>query len=295
VLSEFKPDIIHTGYVWQVGILAALRNFHPHLSMPWGSDILTEPDESFIKKKLVAKVMKQSDHIQCDADFVKQKIISDYGLPKEKITVFPWGIDLKLFKKEDKQSARSRLNIDSNKFVVIYNRHLEPVYGVNDLLEGFKEFAADKEDVLLLMLSEGSQRNTAVKFIAENKLEEKVNLVGRVVNSELPVFLSSADVYISTSLSDGSSLSLLEAMACGLGIIVTDVPAIKEWVGKDNGMIVKRKNPPEIANALNSYYSNRELINKHALANIEIAKERADWDKNYLKLKDIYKKLYDAK
>src|SRR5689334_8284735 len=48
VLKEFQPDIVHTGYVWQVGILAANSGVRPHLSMPWGSDILLEPDKSFI-------------------------------------------------------------------------------------------------------------------------------------------------------------------------------------------------------------------------------------------------------
>jgi L-malate glycosyltransferase len=295
VVHEFKPDIIHTGYVWQVGILAALQNFHPHLSMPWGSDILTEPDESYLKKKLVAKVMKQSDHVQCDADFVKQKIIKDYGTAKDKITVFPWGIDLNLFKKDDKQSNRTKLNLDKDKFIVMFNRHLEPVYGVNDLLEGFRQFANDKDDVLLLMLSEGSERNITVKFIAESKLENKIHLIGRVVNKELPLFLNSSDVYISTSLSDGSSLSLLEAMACGLGIVVTDVPAIREWIDSSNGLVVNKKNPNEIASALNNYYNNRKLITDHGEENIKIAVQRADWDKNYMILKDIYQKLYDAK
>ncbi len=292
VLKEFRPDIVHSGYAWQVGILPAMRSFHPHLSMPWGSDILIEPDSSFILRKLVKKVMRHSDHIQCDAEFVKQKIISDYKIQGSKITVFPWGIDLSLFKKGDKAAARKKLNISQDKFVVIFNRHLEPVYGVNDLLEGFKLFSEGKNDTLLLMLSEGSQKVSTVKFIADNKLEDKIHLIGRVVNKELPVLLNSSDVFISTSLSDGSSLSLLEAMACGLGIVVTDVPAIKEWVNT-NGFVVPRKTPKEIAEALEQYYNNRELLKTHGNMSMDIAKEKADWDKNYQKLKDIYNKLLD--
>jgi L-malate glycosyltransferase len=293
VLREFKPDIVHSGYVWQVGILPAVRNFHPHLSMPWGSDILIEPDNSFTLKRLVKRVMRNSDHIQCDAEFVKQKIMVDYKQPGSKITVFPWGIDLELFKPGDKATARKKLNIDASKFVVIFNRHLEPVYGVNDLLEGFRIFSEGRDDVFMMMLSEGSEKISTVKFIAENKLEDKIHLIGRTVNSELPSFLDSSDVYISSSLSDGSSLSLLEAMACGLGLIVTDVPAIKEWVNEANGLVVPRKNPQEIAKALEKYYNNRELLRSHGNVSEKAAKERADWDKNYQKLKNIYNNLLD--
>jgi glycosyltransferase involved in cell wall biosynthesis len=221
--------------------------------------------------------------------------MKDYSLPDDKITVFPWGIDLSQFKKTDKKSAKEKFPMTKDKFVVIYNRHLEPVYGATDLLEGFKIFSNGKNDVLLIMLSEGAQKNTVVKFIAENKLEEKINLTGRTVNAELPAFLNSSDVYISTSLSDGSSLSLLEAMACGLGIVVTDVPAIKEWVNEQNGLVVPRENPGEIAKALEQYYNNRELLSTHGEVSVNIAKEKADWDMNYQKLKEIYNKLMNIK
>lgn len=290
-VNEFKPDLVHTGYIWQVGILAAVVDFHPHLSMAWGSDILTEPDKSWIIQKLVKKVLNQSDHVQCDAEFVKQKIINDFSLSPEKITVFPWGIDLGIFTKTNRQTAREKLNIDPRKFVVIYNRHLEPVYGVNYLLEAFKTFSEGKDDVILLVLSDGSLKNSVLKYTTENNLEAKVRMIGRVINKELPDFLNAADVYVSPALSDGTSLSLLEAMASGTGLVVTDVPAIKEWVTDDNGIMVKKENPAEIVQALEKYYQNRDLITKHGEINVKLARQRADWDKNYLKLKEIYNKL----
>src|SRR4030095_15371106 len=211
-VKEFKPDIVHTGYIWQGGILAAMGDYHPHLSMAWGSDILTEPDGSWFIRKLVKKVLNQSDHVQCDAEFVKKKIMNDFHLPDDKITVFPWGIDLNLFAKKDKHAVREKLHIDQKKFVLIYNRHLEPVYGVNYLLEAFKIFSEGKNDVILLILSEGSLKNSVLQFITQNKMDQNVMMLGRVINNELPDFLNAADVYVSPALSDGTSLSLLEAM-----------------------------------------------------------------------------------
>lgn len=291
VVEEFKPDIIHSGYVWQTGILAANSGFHPHLSMPWGSDILTEPDKSYFRRMMVKKVMNTCDHVQCDAEFVKQKIISDYGLPENKVSVFPWGIDLQIFSKTDKTSARDSLKLEKEKFIVLFNRYFEPVYGVNFLMEAFRNFCSGKEDVLMLMLSEGSGKINVLKYITDKGLDDKIQVLGRVPNHELPLFLNAADVYVSPSLSDGTSLSLLEAMACGAGLIVSDVPAIKEWVDAENGIMVKRGDAEELERALEEYYTNRTLAEIHGAKNLEIAKERADWDKNYLKLKEIYKML----
>ena len=291
IYDDFNPDIIHTGYVWQVGVLASHFNLHPHLSMVWGSDILTEPDKSSYKKKLVDKVMKQCDYIQCDAEVVKKKIMKDYDISSEKITVFPWGIELNVFKKLDKSDCRKYLNLSPDNFIIVFTRYLEPVYGVSYMLEGFKKFAENKNDVMLLMLSSGSLEIETKKFISENHLESKIRLIKSIPNAELPRFLNAADIYISTSLSDGTSLSLLEAMASGLGLVVTGLPAINEWVNEENGFTVPPLNVDQVVSSLEIYYANRKLIESHGNKNILIAHERADWDKNYLKLKEIYDKL----
>lgn len=288
---DFNPDIIHSGYVWQVGILASLMNFHPHLSMPWGSDILLEPQKNYLIKKLVNKTLQQCDHIQCDAEFVKKKMRNDYEIPEDKVTVFPWGIDLDLFKYLNKTECRKKLKIDENAFVVIFNRALEKLYGVEYLLKGFERFAKDKNNVNLVIISDGSMKNEVSEFIKSNALEDKITLMNRVANNELPLYLNSADIYVSTSLSDGTSLSLLEALASGTGIIVTDLPAIREWINDENGIIIRTEDSASISNALEKYYNNRELINRHAEVNLLIAKERCDWNKNYLKLKEIYNGL----
>lgn len=293
VYNDFKPDIVHTGYVWQTGILASLLNVQPHLSMPWGSDILVQPDKSIVKKMIVRKVMNQCDHVQCDAEAVKRKIINDYGIDKNKITVFARGIDLSIFKPMDRYLCRKKIGLGENLFIIIFNRHLLPIYGVEDLLEGYKLFCKDKNDVLLLMVSDGMLKNTVVKFINENALTAKILLTERVYNQDMPVYLNAADVYISTSLSDGSSLSFLEAMATGHGIVATDVPAILDWASFDNALIIKRKNPENISNALETYYNNRDLITKHGTINRQIAADRADWNKNYRKLKEIYKLMIE--
>jgi glycosyltransferase involved in cell wall biosynthesis len=73
------------------------------------------------------------------------------------------------------------------------------------------------------------------------------------------------------------------------------VPAIKEWVNEQNGLVVPRENPGEIAKALEQYYNNRELLSTHGDVSVNIAKENADWDKNYIKLKEIYNKLMNIK
>lgn len=291
IYEDFKPDITHTGYVWQVGILASHANVHPHLSMVWGSDILIEPDKRWYFKKIVKKVMLQADHIQCDAEFVKKKIIIDYSVSAEKITVFPWGIDLHLFIPTDKFKARKILNLKEDEFIIIFNRSLEKIYGIEYLLKGFKDFAEGKPNVRLLILSTGTLQNKLLNYLSVNNLVNKVTFIGTVKNNKLPMYLGASDVYISTSLSDGTSLSLLEAMAIGKPVIVTDLPSIKEWVNDKNGIIIPTKDPVRILIALETYYNNHQLIDKHGNINLIIASEHFNWDSNYIKLKELYNRI----
>lgn len=295
IYKEFKPDILHSGYVWQDGILASLLNIHPHLSMVWGSDVLVEPKKNPLIKLLVRKVMRQADHIQCDANYVKEQIINDYKIKEEIITVFPWGIDLKLFKPIDKNVCRRKLNFENEKFIIYFNRPLSEIYGIEYLLNGYKLFADSKEDVELNIISDGPLLDYTRKFISENKLQNKIKIIGRKVNSILPVYLNASDIYISPSLSDGTSLSLLEAMACGTGILVSDVPAVMEWINNNNGLIVRRKSVSDICDKLNFAYNNRDLMKKFVKINIDIINEKADWGKNYSALKNIYEKLLSKK
>lgn len=291
IYNEFKPDIIHSGYVWQTGILVTSLGLHPHLSMVWGSDVLTEPDKNITLRYFVKKVMKQSDHIQCDAEFVKKKIINDYHIPEDKITVFPWGVDHSIFKILDKKECRKKLELKENDFVVIFNRQLEEIYGIKYLLEALKIFCKGKENVKILFTTDGSLKNYVYDFVSDNNLENQIKLIGWVKNTDVPLYLNAADVFISSSLSDGASLSLLEAMSCNLGLIVTNVPAIKEWVTVRNGIIVEKANSKSLSDAFELYYKTPELIKEHSSMSLNISKERADWDLNYEKLKSIYSKI----
>ncbi len=291
LVKKLRPDIIHSGYLWQAGAVAAYSGFHPHLSMAWGSDVLVEPGKNPLIKKLVRKVVTTADHIQCDAEYVKTKIISDYGVASDKFTVFPWGIDLKMFSVLDRASCCRGLGIPADKFVVLFSRPLEPIYDLNTLLDGFHSFCEDKEDVIMLIAHEGSLLPVVKKYAEQYGLDNKIRLTGWIPNDKIPRLFNAADVFISTSLSDGTSLSLLEAMACGKGLVLTKLPSIMEWVGDENGLLINTESPDEVCSALNKYYHNRSLISLHGKKNIEIAKERADWDKNYLMLKEIYTKL----
>jgi glycosyltransferase involved in cell wall biosynthesis len=293
VLRQTKPDLLHAGQVNTCGFISALTNYHPLLLMPWGSDILLVPKTSWLGKKITKFTIKKADLITCDAEAVKQEIINLTGYPPNKIIVFPWGIDLSLFKPTFplREKLRRELGIEDRK-VIIMNRRFKRVYGIEYFLKALPRVWAKVPDVYVLLLGSGPLEKELRKIVKGLKIEPIVKFIGEVPYDEMPAYLNASDLYISSSLSDGTSVSLLEAMACGLPVVVTDVPAILEWVENGvNGLVVPRRSIDELADAIVYLLQHEDIRKEMGEKNIAIAKERADWDKNFNKLEQMYQIL----
>jgi len=289
IIKKFKPDILHGGYVPTAGSLCALTNFHPFLLMPWGSDILIFPDKSFIHRFLIKYIIRKADAVVCDAAIVKNKMLEIYPNQKEnRISIFPWGINLDHFKPHQNSNIREQLSFQ-NCFVIICTRNHKPIYGIEVLLEAFKDLVKTNDNIRLLILGSGSLTNRYVEYTKKNGLTNYVEFVGRIPNSDLPLYLNSSDIYVSSSFSDGTSVSLLEAMACKLPVIVSDIPSNREWVDNGlNGFIFEKGSSKDLADKILQLVNNSELSNKQATENYKIASAKADWNKNFMKLEKVY-------
>ncbi len=292
LLRRLKPDLLHSGYVWKDGWLGALAGFHPHLVMPWGSDILLEPDRSRVVRGIVRYVIRRADMITCDCEVVADKIVQLSGYPRERIVVFPWGVDRRVFHPTVPPAPERRaLGWDRNP-VLIMNRSFRPLYNVGGFLEALALVRQGRPDVRVFLLGSGPEEPMLRSLARRLRLEEVVRFVGAVPAERMASWLRAADLYVSNSLSDGASLSLLEAMACGLPVVVTDVPALREWVSDGrNGLVVPRGDSAALARALLRLLEDATLRARMGRANAAIAAERADWGKNFRKLETIYQRL----
>jgi glycosyltransferase involved in cell wall biosynthesis len=292
LLKRIQPDILHSGYVWKDGFLAALSGFHPHLSMPWGDDVLTQPDESRICRCIVKYTLSHADMITCDAERVKEKIAELSGYPPEKIVVFPWGLELGLFNpRVDGSPIRNELGWEENK-VLIMNRQMRPKNNVACFIETLPAVVREEPDTRVLLLGSGPMENEIRELVRENALGPFVHFAGWVPIQDMPKYLRASDIYVSSALMDGSSMSLLEAMACGLPVVVTDIPSILEWVDDGyNGYVVPRRNSEALAAKILELLQDQSLGARMSERNVQIARQRADWDKNFATLERMYHRL----
>ena len=292
IIKTFKPDVLHSGWVQLDGLVAELTGFKPILQMPWGSDILINPFKSEDYLDQTQFVIDGASHITCDCEQVKKIILDIADFDKDKITVIPWGIDLMLFNpKRIKPDIIDRLDWQ-DKRVIITTRTLSALYGIHFFIMALPAIIEQEPNTRVLIIGSGPQKKELKELVSGLELNEHVHFVGTIPNDQLAYYLNSAEIYVSTSKSDGSSLSLLEAMACGLPLVVSDIPAICEWVQNGfNGYIVPLNKVKPISEKILMLFKDKDMASKMGKINLEIAKERADWNKNFLKLEKIYEDL----
>ncbi len=292
VIRKIQPDVLHTGYIREHGYYGALSGFHPTLSMPWGSDVLVRPDKSEYDAKIVRFTLQEANMIACDCELVKNRIIELTGCSPDKIIVFPWGVDLKNYRPVDGQSViREQLGWQEND-VLIMNRQFEPVYGIEYFLDALPNVVKACPRVRVLMIGKGSLEGKLRSMVQELGLGDYVYFPGTVDDRCMTQCLNAADIYVTTSLSDGSSKCMLEAMACGLPVVVSDAPVYFEWVDDGiNGYIVPRRNSSVLSQRLIQLLNDPRLRPEMGKRNLKIAQERADWEHNFDVLEGVYTDL----
>jgi glycosyltransferase involved in cell wall biosynthesis len=145
----------------------------------------------------------------------------------------------------------------------------------------------------IFIIGGGGEQRDYLKNLANSLgVSSAIRFVGWIPHDELPKYLASSDVYVSTSLSDSTSLSLQEAMACELPPVVTDLPANREWVlDGENGFIVHINDKQILAERIVYLIENKEVMKKFGKSCREIIKEKAEYKKEMGKVEELYKEL----
>ncbi len=288
VLRTLKPDLVHAGPIQTVALFPALVGFHPLVSMSWGYDLQRDAERNAFYRGLTRWVLRRSDALVADCQAVARKAQA-LGFPAQRITVFPWGVDLQHFSPGPDDGLRARLGWE-DAFVVLHNRSWEPIYGVDVMARAFVRAARQEPRLRLMLLGGGSLAPLLHQVFQEAHLLERVHFFGQVSQRHLPRYYRAADLYLSASHSDGSSVSLMEALASGLPVLVSDIPSNREWVTPDQqGWLFPDGDVDALAAALikaaQTPPATRQRMAQAARARAEA---KADWAQNFRSLLHLY-------
>lgn len=193
---------------------------------------------------------------------IKVTNASALKVPSDKITVIHRGRDrckyenisiLKL------NRLRLELNISNETIFLNVGRLLERK-GQMDLLVAFRELLKTSGDMKLLIAGEGGYKTALQDFIANNKLEGKVHLLGN--RKDIPELLNLAHFFVFPSWFEGLPGALIEAMMAGTPVIMSDIPENLECVTQENALIFRKGDPMDLAEKIRWAVDNRTVMIK---------------------------------
>ena len=294
LIKKINPDLLHAHYVVGYGVLGALAGFHPFLLTAWGSDVLISPKRSKISKWMVKYALKTADLITCDAEHIKWPLV-ELGAESHKINLIYFGVDTNKFKPGQRnKKINEELEIFDSP-VVISLRSLEPLYNIESLIASIPLVLEKIPETKFIIAGKGSQEQKLKELAKLMGVLDVIRFVGQIPNNELAKYLTSSDVYVSTSLSDaGLAASTAEAMACGLPVVITDFGDNRKWIEDGvNGFVVPLKDPKALAEKIIYLLKHEDIRKKFGMRNRRIIEERNNYYKEMEKMEKIYIELVE--
>lgn len=254
-IKELAPDIVHVIGIpsiacIQIGFLKLRRPKFKLICNNYTVDIGSKSKLKFLYPvfhyTLANFISRAADAIITPAEEAKLFLHKNCGIPLNRIAVIPHGADEKLFHFDEvaRQEIRQELGI-GDKLLFIYTGKINSDKGVHLIIEAGIDLARENNNLRVMIVGNGSLSyiNQMKKIIKDQDSEDTFLWHDFVPNNELYRLYSAADVAVWPC---SVTISTLEAMACKLPVIVSDIPAAVDRVIYDNGLIVKNGSASEL-------------------------------------------------
>ena len=271
-IKAVNPDIIHCHQINRFAFVIACiakKQKIKLIATAWGSDVLLVPQKNWIFKKMVQFVLKTASVVTADASSMIQAMEK---LVPAKNKYISWQYGINTIEPKEKQK------------IIYSNRLHKPLYRIDQIILYFVDFLKTNPDWTLVIGATGSETENLKQLVKSNNIEKMVNFVGWLNEKENAEWYSKSSIYVSIPESDGTSVSLMEALSANCIPVVSDLAVNREWiVDKMNGIIEKSGSNP-LVEALTIDKEACYKINQQKIANITKDKTRVDMMSYYQSL-----------
>lgn len=278
---KFKPNVIHSHYASSYGLLGALTFFKPFIVSAWGSDIMEFPKKSFLQKCILKFVLYRASKI-CVTSKVLEKEIGNYTT--KNVYVIPFGVNLNVF------FAFKELR-RNNEFTFGCVKYLEKIYNIDKVILAFNMLVKKypDSDLKLKIVGNGGEKENLQRLIELHHLTFNVSLLGEVPHAQVPYHLNTLDVLVNVSEIESFGVSVAEAMACKIPVIVSNIEGFKDLIPDASvGLVTDSTSVENIFKAMETYYLNSELRNTTANNAYSLVTNRFNWLLNLNQMEKLY-------
>ena len=262
VYKKYRPDMVHilqANTTATATILGVWPHRVPKVLTALGSDILSAPDQGLLYRQMVRYNISRADVCTSDSLYMAKAMEVLAGSKGMKIVIANLGIGVEPNREVPKEN------------IIYSNRMHGKLYRIDKVIDYFHEFMnTAKEDWRLVIAGQGPETGNLMQQVQDRGLQDRVDFVGLLGPRENGAYYNRARIFMSLPRSDATSVSLLEAMACGCLPVVSDLPANREWISDGvNGKVVNEGESGVIDQALSidpvaAANINREIIGQKA-------------------------------
>ena len=286
LVQEIQPDIVHAHYASGYGTLGRLVGFHPYVISVWGSDIFDVPLKSALHHRLVRSNLQNADHVCSTSEVMARQTSRFINRP---VTVTPFGVDCERFRPSHPHHT------DSGEFVVGTVKKLESCYGIEYLIRGFALFTkhhTENKKLRLVIAGDGSLRGPLRGLTRDLGIEGQASFLGSVSHDKIPEVLGTFSIFAALSLRESFGVAVLEASACELPVVVTNVDGLPEVV-KDGvtALMVPPRDPGAAAAAFSALLEDAKLRRRLGAAGREFVLQNYQWWENAGRMERLYRSI----
>ncbi len=226
--KRLRPHVAHAHYLTSYGFVSAAAGLHPLVLTAMGSDIFAPPGQSLLRH-LVKFAVNRADHITVRAEHMVEPVraLCKRSAP---ISVIPNGIRVEQYRSQVRPVIVGTPSI-------ISTRAFTPIYDHPTLLRALGKLRDRNIPFQATMAGDGPLR-ASLQAQADALGLTTIFFTGALSSQDVAAHLGRSDIYVSSSLSDGNSVSLMEAMASGCLPIVSDIAANRAIIEHGrNGML----------------------------------------------------------
>lgn len=273
VLHNCGADALLVLYAGGFAAMAFASGFRPYAAYCVGSDVLATRG---LRLEIVRVSLKSASCVFSNGFYLAEKV-SELALGTRPIPLY-LGVDTKRFSPGLRERRPTR---------IVCTRGFLPVYNNDYVVQALARMPDDLNGFTVTFVSSGpfleNTRRLADELLAPN-MRRRVEFLGGVSDEHMTDIVRSSHIYVSVSRSDGTSSSLLEALASGLFPVLSDIPQNREWINCDkdvgNGILVPLDQPAVLADALRTSMLDEKWRNGVAECNRNLVLTRADSSRN---------------
>jgi glycosyltransferase involved in cell wall biosynthesis len=300
IVHRIQPDILHAHQVAGDGWVGAATGFHPFVVTAWGSDLLVGPERSWIQRQLARWVLRRADYVTCVSKSLAQ-VARPLGIDPRHLEVVPWGVDTDIFhpiSDFDKATLRARLGLGSGP-IVLSMRAVQSLYNPLDIARSIARVLEQVPAAHFIIRTYDYDQGLLNRFqtiVRKCHATDAVRYVGELPDDHsIADLYRAADVAVSVPSSDGTPLSVLEALACGLVPVLSDVSSLHEWIVHEHeGLFVPVGDVKAISAAIVRLIKESALRSELRLNGARLIRQRGDSRVWMRRSEEIYQHLLES-